>query len=69
MTQLLLLIDAMSLASDATLREAAEILQHQLYYNGEILDLAYDGLLGYKEQSVASVSFLKFVLMPADFLA
>jgi replication fork protection complex subunit Tof1/Swi1 len=43
----------MSSTSDETLSEAAEVLQHQLYYNGEILDLAYDGLQGYKDQSVA----------------
>jgi replication fork protection complex subunit TIMELESS/Tof1/Swi1 len=43
----------MSLVSDPTLSEAAEILQHQLYYNGEVLDLAFEGLQGYKEQSIA----------------
>ncbi|KAF8513196.1 timeless protein-domain-containing protein [Gautieria morchelliformis] len=53
LTQLLLLIDSMSLVSEPTLSEAAEILQHQLYYNGEVLDLAFEGLQGYKEQSIA----------------
>ena len=43
----------MSLISDPALSEAAEILQHQLYYNGEVLDLAFEGLQGYKEQSIA----------------
>ncbi|GJJ14718.1 hypothetical protein Clacol_008985 [Clathrus columnatus] len=66
LTQLLLLIDAMSSVSDPNLSEAAEVLQHQLYYNGEVLDLAYDGLLGYKEQSVAyldSAVHLAYVLL------
>jgi hypothetical protein len=53
LTQLLLLIDSMSVLPDATLSEAAETLQHQLYYNGEVLDLAFEGLQGYKEQSIA----------------
>jgi replication fork protection complex subunit Tof1/Swi1 len=53
LTQFLLLIDTISSASDPDLVEAAGVLQHQLYYNGEILDLAIDSIQGYKEQSVA----------------
>ncbi|KAF8523716.1 timeless protein-domain-containing protein [Hysterangium stoloniferum] len=66
LTQLLLLIDDMSTVTDATLSEAAEVLQHQLYYNGEILDLSYDGLQGYKDQSIAyldSAIHLAYVLL------
>lgn len=33
--------------------DAAETLQHQLYYNGEILDLSFECLRTYKEQSIA----------------
>lgn len=33
--------------------EAAEILQNQIYYNGDILDLAHDLVAKYKDQSVA----------------
>ncbi|KAH8827121.1 hypothetical protein DL96DRAFT_1605604 [Flagelloscypha sp. PMI_526] len=51
LTQLLLLIDAMSSSqvTEPTLREAAEILQHQLVYNGEILDIAFESVRTYKE--------------------
>lgn len=52
-TQLLLLIDAMSSVQDEALMEAAETLQHQLYYNGEIMDMCIDCLRTYKEQSIA----------------
>ncbi|KZW03785.1 timeless-domain-containing protein [Exidia glandulosa HHB12029] len=52
-TQLLLLVQAMSGSGDEELVEAAEALQHQLYYNGEIMDLAFDSLKSYKEQSLA----------------
>jgi len=30
-------------------KEAAETLQHQLYYNGEVLDIAFDGIKEWKE--------------------
>lgn len=33
--------------------EAAEILQNQIYYNGDILDLAHDLVAKFKDQSVA----------------
>jgi replication fork protection complex subunit Tof1/Swi1 len=51
LTQLLLLIDSMSTSdmSDPTLTEAAEILQQQLVYNGEVLDIAFESLRSYKE--------------------
>ena len=44
LTQLLLLIDSMSSVPNSTLSEVAETLQHQLYYNGEVLDLVFEGL-------------------------
>ncbi|KAJ3814095.1 timeless protein-domain-containing protein [Lentinula aff. lateritia] len=57
LTQLLLLIDSMSSVdiSDPTLSEAAEALQQQLIYSGEVLDVTFDSLRTYKEgtQSLA----------------
>jgi len=35
--------------ADATLSEAAEVLQQQLIYNGEVLDIALESLRSYKE--------------------
>jgi replication fork protection complex subunit Tof1/Swi1 len=35
--------------SDPDLNEAAEILQNQLIYNGEVLDIALESLRAYKE--------------------
>lgn len=35
--------------------EVAEILQHQLYYNGDVLDSSLEVVAKYKDQSVASV--------------
>jgi len=51
LTQLLLLIDIMSssVISDPQLNEAAAILQQQLIYNGEVLDIALESLRSYKE--------------------
>lgn len=57
LTQLLSLIDNMSSSEivDPTLSEAADLLQQQLIYNGEVLDIAFESLRGYKEgtQSLA----------------
>lgn len=57
LTQLLLLIDNMSSSeiSDPTLNDAAELLQQQLIYNGEVLDITLESLRVYKEgtQSLA----------------
>lgn len=41
--------------SDPTLGEAAEVLQQQLIYSGEVLDVAFESLRTYKEgtQSLA----------------
>ena len=36
--------------------EVAEILQHQLYYNGDVLDSSLEVVSKYKDQSVALVS-------------
>ena len=56
LTQLLLLIDAMSTsatsseeAEDTEEAEAALTLRHQLIYNGEVLDIALDSIRSYKE--------------------
>lgn len=50
LTQLLLLIDYMSSSEleGPTFQEAAETLQQQLVYNGEVLDIALDSLKHYK---------------------
>ncbi len=57
LTQLLLLIDNMASSdiTDPVLNEAADILQQQLIYNGEVLDIAFESLRTYKEgtQSLA----------------
>ncbi|TFK32404.1 timeless protein-domain-containing protein [Crucibulum laeve] len=70
LTQLLLLIDQMSSSeiADETLAEAAELLQQQLIYNGEVLDIAFDSLRVYKEgtQSLAyldSSVYLAYALL------
>ncbi|ORY33101.1 timeless protein-domain-containing protein [Naematelia encephala] len=52
-TQILLLIDAMSTSEDDEDLEIAEILQNQLYYNGDILDSSLSVIAQYKDQSVA----------------
>ncbi|EGO01257.1 hypothetical protein SERLA73DRAFT_51065 [Serpula lacrymans var. lacrymans S7.3] len=51
LTQLLLLIDNMTAStnSDTELDDAADILQQQLIYNGEVLDVALESLRSYKE--------------------
>ncbi|KAF9516043.1 hypothetical protein BS47DRAFT_1443938 [Hydnum rufescens UP504] len=45
---------------------ASKTLQHQLYYNGEILEIALDSLKGYKQQSIAyldSTIHLSYLLL------
>ncbi|KAH0831354.1 timeless protein-domain-containing protein [Lanmaoa asiatica] len=51
LTQLLLLIDNMSssVISDPNLTDAARVLQQQLIYNGDVLDIALESLRSYKE--------------------
>ncbi|KXN83811.1 Topoisomerase 1-associated factor 1 [Leucoagaricus sp. SymC.cos] len=53
LTQLLLLIDIMSRSdiADPTLAESADLLQQQIIYNGEVLDIAIDSLRAYREGS------------------
>ena len=34
--------------SDPTLKDAADILQRQIIYNGEVLDIAFESLRSYK---------------------
>jgi replication fork protection complex subunit Tof1/Swi1 len=43
----------MSLSGEEEDQEVAEILQHQIYYNGDVLDAAYSVVAQYKDQSVA----------------
>jgi replication fork protection complex subunit Tof1/Swi1 len=45
------------MASSEVYAETADILQHKLFYNGEILDLAFEGLRGYKQGS-QSIAYL-----------
>ncbi|KAE8543703.1 topoisomerase 1-associated factor 1 [Cryptococcus gattii VGV] len=63
---LLLLIDDMSTSTNEEDVEVAEILQHQLYYNYDILDSALAVVREYKNQSVAyldSVIHFAYVLL------
>ncbi|OCB87291.1 timeless-domain-containing protein [Sanghuangporus baumii] len=59
LTQLLALIDAMHSVEleDSELAEAASLLQQQLVYNGEVLDISVDALRVYKE-GVQSLRYL-----------
>ncbi|CED82764.1 timeless-domain-containing protein [Phaffia rhodozyma] len=50
-TQILLLVDAMSTSREEEPVEAAEILQNQIYYNGDILELSIKLMAGYRLQS------------------
>ena len=51
LTQLLLLIEGMSTEdlTDTVLTDAAEALQNQLIYNGEVLEIALESLKAYKD--------------------
>lgn len=54
--------------ADPTLKEAAEVLQQQLIYNGEVLDIALESLRSYKPgtQSLAyldSSVYLAYALL------
>jgi replication fork protection complex subunit Tof1/Swi1 len=62
LTELILLIESMSVAaaaSDAdneeaeTLAEMADVLQQQLVYNGEVLEIALESLRAYREGTQA----------------
>lgn len=59
LTQLLKLIDSMTSTdiTDPELNDAAKVLQQQLVYNGEVLDIAIDALRTYKE-GVQSLTYL-----------
>ena len=48
----LLLIDAMSMSADEDDQKVAQILQDQLYYNGDILDSCLQVVSQYKDQSI-----------------
>ncbi|KAF9484295.1 timeless-domain-containing protein [Pholiota conissans] len=70
LTQLLLLIDKMSSSeiADPTLKDAADVLQQQLIYNGEVLDISLESLRSYKPgtQSLAyldSSVYLAYALL------
>ncbi|KAI0251523.1 timeless protein-domain-containing protein [Lactifluus subvellereus] len=63
LTQLLALLEAMASTSTGAgggteLHEAAELLQQQLVYNGQVLDAALDGLRVYKD-GTQSLAFLR----------
>ncbi|KZT26081.1 timeless-domain-containing protein [Neolentinus lepideus HHB14362 ss-1] len=60
LTHLLSLIDSMISSSDAdeNILEAAEILQQQLIYSGEILDVAFQSLQTYRE-GTQSLAYLR----------
>ncbi|EIW66064.1 hypothetical protein TREMEDRAFT_65909 [Tremella mesenterica DSM 1558] len=60
-TQILLLIDAMSLSTEEVDNEIAEILQNQLYYNGDVLDASLAVVTSYKENT-GSVTYLDSVV-------
>ncbi|KZT08354.1 timeless-domain-containing protein [Laetiporus sulphureus 93-53] len=57
LTQLILVIDSMSSATDADVVEAADTLQQQIIYNGEVLDIAFESLRTYK-QGTQSLAYL-----------
>lgn len=62
----LLLIDSMSTSTNESDAEAAETLQHSIYYNGDILDTALTVVAQYKDQSIAyldSVIHFAYVLL------
>ncbi|KAF8265674.1 timeless protein-domain-containing protein [Lactarius quietus] len=65
LTQLLALLEAMASSSNSDgadgseeLHEAAELLQQQLVYNGQVLDAALDALRAYKD-GTQSLAFLR----------
>lgn len=63
LTQLLLLIEAMSVPSlsspsSSAEMEAANTLLHQLIYNGQVLDIALDSIRAYKE-GTQSLAYLR----------
>lgn len=49
------MIDAMAVSDLEEDLEVAEILQHQLYYNGDVLDSSLEVVAKYKDQSIAYV--------------
>ncbi|OBZ77008.1 Topoisomerase 1-associated factor 1 [Grifola frondosa] len=56
LTQFVLVIDSMSsYATDPAMADAAEVLQQQIIYNGEVLDISFESLRSYKDgtQSLA----------------
>ncbi|WRT69168.1 uncharacterized protein IL334_006152 [Kwoniella shivajii] len=65
-TQVLLLLDAMVTSAEEEDIEVAEIVQNNLYYNGDILDSSLSVISQYKDQSVAyldSVVHFAYVLL------
>ena len=51
LTQLVLLIQAMAASPVPSEVEVADVLQQQLVYNGEVLDIAFDSVRAYKENT------------------
>nr|XP_018259274.1 topoisomerase 1-associated factor 1 [Kwoniella dejecticola CBS 10117]OBR81432.1 topoisomerase 1-associated factor 1 [Kwoniella dejecticola CBS 10117] len=65
-TQILLLLDAMATSGEEEDVEVAEIVQNNLYYNGDILDSSLSVISQYRDQSVAyldSVIHFAYVLL------
>ncbi|OCF79113.1 topoisomerase 1-associated factor 1 [Kwoniella mangroviensis CBS 8886] len=65
-TQVLLLLDAMAMSGEQEDVKVAEIVQDNLYYNGDILDSSLSVISQYKDQSVAyldSVIHFAYVLL------
>ncbi|WVQ93115.1 hypothetical protein IAU59_000179 [Kwoniella sp. CBS 9459] len=65
-TQILLLLDEMAASKNEEEVEVAEIVQNNLYYNGDILDSSLSVISQYKDQSVAyldSVIHFAYVLL------
>ena len=58
LTQLVLLIESMLSSDDPSVVETAELLQVQIVYNGEVLDISFDSLKAYKG-GVQSLTYLE----------
>lgn len=57
----LLLVDSMASSREEEAVEAAEIMQNQIYYNGDILEMAHTVVLRFKDQSIAYVSLTNHI--------
>ncbi|CCM05491.1 uncharacterized protein FIBRA_07712 [Fibroporia radiculosa] len=57
LTQLVMIIDGMASSSNPDIADVAEVLQQQIIYNGEVLDIAFESLRMYKERT-QSIAYL-----------